>query len=118
MAGLLALLWVPRVRCPERVAQAAGVLASTSLFVYVSHWQVYPHLEHRWPLGAVLASFAVGLAYARAYRGLAAGLSSWARTSMRVDASGTPAVCAPSARAPFTRRRMRASERRTNTTCM
>ena len=39
------------------------MLAASSLFVYLTHWQVYPHLEMDFPLLATLASFAVGIAY-------------------------------------------------------
>ncbi|WP_435741742.1 hypothetical protein [Nocardioides sp. SYSU DS0663] len=60
--GVLALVWVPCLRVPAAVARLAGLLAASSLWVYLTHWQVYPHLEQRAPLAAVLASFAVGLA--------------------------------------------------------
>jgi len=33
------------------------------VYVYLTHWQVYPHLEDRYPLLAVLASFTVGIGY-------------------------------------------------------
>ncbi len=49
VAGMLALLWLPSVRLPAPVAAATGVLASASLYVYLVHWQVYPHLEDRLP---------------------------------------------------------------------
>uniref|UniRef100_UPI003563E613 hypothetical protein n=1 Tax=Nocardioides sp. TaxID=35761 RepID=UPI003563E613 len=45
------------------VASALGVVAASSLFVYLTHWQVYPHLEDDYPLLATLASFAVGIGY-------------------------------------------------------
>ena len=49
-------------RLPARLVAPVSVLASSSLFVYLTHWQVYPHLEDRFPVAAVLASFAVGIA--------------------------------------------------------
>lgn len=61
--GILVLLWLPAIRVPRRVAWALGVVASSSLYVYLTHWVVYPHLEVDHPLLAVLASFAVGIAY-------------------------------------------------------
>ncbi len=61
--GVIVLGWVATVRVPRLLGRAAGVLASSSLYVYLTHWQVYPHLEDRFPLLAVLASFAVGIAY-------------------------------------------------------
>jgi peptidoglycan/LPS O-acetylase OafA/YrhL len=61
--AIAALAWVPSVRVPARVASVLGVLAASSLFVYLTHWQVYPHLEDDYPLLATVASFAVGIAY-------------------------------------------------------
>jgi hypothetical protein len=64
---MLALLWLPAVTLPRTVARSAGVVASASLFVYLTHWQVYPHLEDHHPYLATLASFAVGIAVWKAY---------------------------------------------------
>ncbi|MDN4171740.1 AMP-binding protein [Nocardioides sp. SOB77] len=66
-AGLLALVWAPVVRLPAVVARACGTLAGASLWIYLTHWQVYPHLEDRWPLLALLASLAVGVTAQRAW---------------------------------------------------
>lgn len=63
LGGVVALVWLPGVRCPRWLGRAAGVLASAALYVYLTHWQVYPHLEHVSPPLAVLASLAVGIAY-------------------------------------------------------
>ena len=61
-AGLLALVWVSTVRLPDLVARVTGVLAAASLWTYLLHWQVYPHLEHRIPWLATALSLAVGVA--------------------------------------------------------
>jgi acyl-coenzyme A synthetase/AMP-(fatty) acid ligase len=69
LGGLLLMLWVPHVRVPAPLARAAGVLAGASLFVYLTHWQVYPPLEdagHPWL--ALVASLTVGIAYSRIVR--------------------------------------------------
>jgi len=63
VAGVAALLWLPTVRVPRLLAPAVTVLAGASLFVYLTHWQVYPHLETDHPLPALLASLAVGVGY-------------------------------------------------------
>jgi len=63
VGGIAVLAWVVSVRVPRLVGRAAGVLASSSLYIYLTHWQVYPHLENRYPLLAVMASLAVGIAY-------------------------------------------------------
>ncbi|MBA2531117.1 MAG: hypothetical protein H0V23_03300 [Nocardioidaceae bacterium] len=44
-----------------------GILASASLYIYLTHWQVYPYLEDDYPLAALLASLAIGIAYWLAY---------------------------------------------------
>ena len=62
VAGIALLVHVPTLRVPSRLVAPISVTASASLFVYLTHWQVYPHLEDVLPLGATLASFAVGIA--------------------------------------------------------
>jgi hypothetical protein len=69
--GLLALLWLPAVTLPRSVTRLVGNVASASLFVYLTHWQVYPHLEDHHPYLATAASFAVGVTACRAYTALA-----------------------------------------------
>ncbi len=61
MLGVLALTWVARVRVPDRVARLAGVLAASSMWTYLVHWEIYPHLEHRIPLLATLLSLVAGV---------------------------------------------------------
>ena len=60
--GALALVWLPTVPWPRLLVGVTGTLASASLYIYLTHWQVYPHLEDRWPLGGLLASLALGVA--------------------------------------------------------
>ncbi|NHA00734.1 hypothetical protein G5V59_13980 [Nocardioides sp. W3-2-3] len=59
--GLLVLVGLPTVPWPRVLVGITGTLASASLLIYLTHWQVYPHLENRWPLGGLLASLAVGV---------------------------------------------------------
>ncbi len=71
VGGFLLMLWVPHVRVPAPLARVAGVLAGASLFIYLTHWQVYPPLEdsgHQWL--ALAASLTVGIAYGRVVRPL------------------------------------------------
>ena len=64
-AGLLALVWVPAPPAARRRWPASpAVLAAASLWIYLLHWQVYPHLEHRIPWLATVLSLAVGVAAA------------------------------------------------------
>lgn len=61
VAGVLALVWLPTVPWPRVLVGLTGTLASASLYIYLTHWQVYPHLEDRWPLGGLVASLALGV---------------------------------------------------------
>ena len=61
IAGVVVLVWVRTVPWPRLLVGPTGVLASASLYVYLTHWQVYPWFETRWPLGGLLASLAVGV---------------------------------------------------------
>jgi hypothetical protein len=63
VAGVAVLVWLPSLRVPRAVAKVLTVLAGASLFVYLTHWQVYPYLEVDHPLLATLSSLAVGVAY-------------------------------------------------------
>lgn len=62
--GVLLLIWLPAVRVPALVAAAAAVLADASLFTYLLHWQVYPHLRQH-PAVALPVSLAIGIAAAQ-----------------------------------------------------
>ena len=66
-AAVAALLWARPVRLPRWVATACGVLAAASLSIYLTHWQIYPYLEYRFPLAATVLSLLVGVAYHRFY---------------------------------------------------
>ncbi len=65
----IALLVVPRaVPVPRVLAAPLRVLAAASLWIYLTHWQVYPDLEAAGhPALAVLASLVVGVAAAWFY---------------------------------------------------
>ncbi|HWJ11004.1 MAG TPA: AMP-binding protein [Nocardioides sp.] len=80
-AGLMALVWLPTLPWPRALVGATGTLASASLYIYLTHWQVYPHLEDRWPLGGLLASLALGVLAWRVVERVQA--KSWARRGDR-----------------------------------
>ncbi|MEV0221739.1 AMP-binding protein [Streptomyces sp. NPDC050704] len=63
-AGLALLIWVPTLPSLSSLNRIAGVLAGGSLYIYLTHFQVYPHFRDDFPLLALFASLAVGLAYA------------------------------------------------------
>ena len=69
VAGLLLLTWVPAVRLPGLAARAAALVASASLYVYLTHFAVYPHLmAYSSPL-AMAACVLVGVVYWKATTG-------------------------------------------------
>jgi len=59
--GILFLVWVPQVRVPSWLATTAGVLAGASMWIYLVHWEVYPHLEADNRLLAALSGIAAGI---------------------------------------------------------
>jgi hypothetical protein len=63
VAGMLLLVWLHAVRVPAWLARASGVLAAASLYIYLAHWQIYPHLEDRLPFLATVLSLAGGIAF-------------------------------------------------------
>ena len=77
--GLLLLTWVPAIPVPRVAARAFGSLAAASLYIYLTHWQVYPYLEMKVPILAVLSSLVVGLAYRHVVVTVAARLATAAR---------------------------------------
>ena len=58
--GLVLLIWLPAVRCPAGVAVVAGVVAEASLYIYLTHYQVYP-LFGSPELVGVVAAVVVGI---------------------------------------------------------
>jgi hypothetical protein len=66
IGGALLLLWLPGVRLPRWLGLAAGTVASASLYVYLTHFMIYPHLmAYSSPL-AMAACVVFGVAYWRA----------------------------------------------------
>ncbi|MGX1564326.1 AMP-binding protein [Streptomyces sp. NPDC055506] len=64
IAGLALMIWVPTLPSIGPLSALAGVLASSSLYIYLTHYQVYPYLQEDFPLTAVLASLVLGVGYA------------------------------------------------------
>ncbi|HEY5836070.1 AMP-binding protein [Streptomyces sp.] len=62
--GVILLIWVPALPSLGPLNRAAGVLASSSLCIYLTHFQVYPYLRDASPLLALFASLTVGIGYA------------------------------------------------------
>ena len=73
-AGFALLVWVPTLPSHERVNQLAGLLATSSLYIYLTHWQIFPLIEGFSRHLAFLASLVFGIAYAAGVTRLMRGL--------------------------------------------
>jgi AMP-binding enzyme/Phosphopantetheine attachment site len=62
VAGLLLVLWAPRLVLPRGLPALLSPLASASLAIYLTHWVVYPPLDADHDVLAALLSLAVGVA--------------------------------------------------------
>jgi hypothetical protein len=60
LAGFALLIWLPALRCPPAATVVAGVIAEASLYIYLTHYQVYPLFDGH-PLLGVIASIIVGV---------------------------------------------------------
>lgn len=97
--GIVLLIWLPSVRLPVAVTGGLAALADASLYIYLTHFQVYPLFgEHR--LLGVLAALLFGVALARAMTWLrrhrSAIMPSWTRVAaMTPSARSSAAVITP-----------------------
>lgn len=103
LAGVMALIWVPRVVMPRPLIGVLAPLAAASLAIYLTHWQVWPVLDG--PLPTAVAWVLT----------LATGVAAWWVVSRGGDLtrrawSGVAAAAAPGGRPwPVSRRRPAAS---------
>lgn len=67
VVGVLLLVWVPRIPVMRMLVPVIGALAAASMFIYLTHWQVYPPLENELPWLATLLSLVVGVAVWKGY---------------------------------------------------
>ncbi|MER6113414.1 AMP-binding protein [Streptomyces hirsutus] len=63
VAGLTLLLWVPALPSVSPLNRLAGILAGSSLYIYLTHFHVYPYLRDHSPVLALLVSLAFGVGY-------------------------------------------------------
>jgi acyl-CoA synthetase (AMP-forming)/AMP-acid ligase II len=66
LAGLVLLIWLPAIRCPAAVTVVAGVVAEASLYIYLTHYQVYALFDDMDPLLGVTASIVLGIVLTQA----------------------------------------------------
>ncbi len=63
LTGFLILLWAPTLAIPRGLHRLTALLASASLYIYVTHWLVYPLVNPAEKGLAVAASLAAGVLY-------------------------------------------------------
>lgn len=63
VGGLILLLWIPALPSIDPLNRLAGLLAGSSLYIYLTHFHVYPYLRDHSPLLALLVSLVFGVAY-------------------------------------------------------
>ncbi|WP_167137587.1 AMP-binding protein [Diaminobutyricimonas sp. TR449] len=83
IVGLLLLIWVPRLRLPRSIVPVVRLLAGASLFIYLTHWVVYPAWEESAPWIGTALSMIVGVAAWYCYR-LVNGCLGALRTRLRL----------------------------------
>lgn len=81
--GLLLLIWLPAVPLPRLFVPVVGVLAGASMFIYLTHWQVYPSLENHVPWLATLLSLVVGVVAWKLYALASSRLTAMGRARRR-----------------------------------
>ena len=82
LVGFLILLWLPTVPVPRALHWITGLLASASLYAYVTHWLVYPPFDQASKGLAVVASLAVGIAYWAVATRVMGASERWLRTRL------------------------------------
>ncbi|WP_457973023.1 AMP-binding protein [Arthrobacter sp. D1-17] len=101
-AGVLLLVWVPALPVPAVLRRAIGWLAAASLFIYLTHWLVYPVLLSINPFLAVLASLVLGVGYWSLCRWLpgtaASKRAGWHIKSLLRSPAGRPQQPEPASR--------------------
>jgi hypothetical protein len=91
LAGFALLIWLPALRCPPAATVVAGVIAEASLYIYLTHYQVYPLFgEHR--LLGVVASIVIGVLLTQLVSVLRSRLSAEKRQQMRLSRFGRGAA--------------------------
>jgi hypothetical protein len=81
IAGLSLLVWVRNLPSVAPLNRVAGLLAASSLYIYLTHWQVFPRIAGDSPILALLASLVVGVAY----WAVSTRITGWLATRRRVE---------------------------------
>ncbi|MFF3325150.1 AMP-binding protein [Streptomyces sp. NPDC002889] len=85
-AGFALLVWIPGLPSTAAFNKLAGVLAGSSLYIYLTHWQLIRLLEDQFAVMALLGALAFGVAYATLATRLARALRTCGGRGGRKDA--------------------------------
>ncbi|WP_043444247.1 AMP-binding protein [Arthrobacter sp. L77] len=85
VVGLLLITWVPALPVPSVLRRVTGWLAAASLYIYLTHWLVYPVLMPFGPVVAVVGCLPVGVGYWALCRWLPAAVARWRMRAARRD---------------------------------
>jgi acyl-CoA synthetase (AMP-forming)/AMP-acid ligase II len=98
VGGLLLLLWVPTLRLARPAVRVVGAIASASLYIYLTHWQVFPPLrEHVGPIAALVGSIVAGVT---AWSAVRFGTARWQRVRQGEGAEAGSGASPSAADAP------------------
>ena len=86
LAGFALLIWLPALRCPPAVTVVAGIIAEASLYIYLTHFQVYPLFDGH-PLLGVVASVVAGVLLTQLVSLLRSRLREQSKTPLRAIAA-------------------------------
>jgi hypothetical protein len=87
--GLLILIWCTAVPAPPLVARAVHEVAAGSLWIYLTHWVVWPFLQDRWgwpPLATAAGCLVAGVLASQIVN---RGLERWQRNAPNWRRVGT-----------------------------
>ncbi|MBX9421773.1 AMP-binding protein [Streptomyces lateritius] len=65
LIGFVLLVWFPALPSHPRINQVAGLLAASSLSIYLTHWQIYPILDDVSEPLSLITALLFGIAYAK-----------------------------------------------------
>jgi acyl-CoA synthetase (AMP-forming)/AMP-acid ligase II len=87
MLAVVAMAWIPTILVPRPLARPLGWVASASMWIFMTHWLVWPE----WtpilpPVGALTATVATGVALWASWRAIAAQLRAWRGRNVIRDA--------------------------------
>jgi hypothetical protein len=62
LAGIVLVVWIPNVTVPRPLQRFVALIASASLYIYLTHWQVFPPIARaHGPAVAVIGASLVGV---------------------------------------------------------